>query len=383
MGSFNTGCGISNLSVDLGDEIAVTLMFPANYFLLSGKLKKNWAEEIERNGMSCTDHYIPYTAPVYGTYDGYGGIENIEKSLTTGMLEKEFGIPIETILSIIGNYNTGFYSSMSPLVDNMMDSEAQQLLETYRNHTIGEMTANELKTVFAAFGFLNTETNSEGLGFMFGIRNGTHMRLTRNGSGFKAFITCSGTSRKEIQIYSFADLFKKVYDHTGFLAGYKGKEEEVVKLSLLTRMTVLAGVHEKMYSYGKENGWNTGIKENDWVHMLHISDKISALENSEHSDNIVERYRLQDQLFNSNIGTLLRNSLKWDYTHTATFLNSFNGQGYAELTDLLALHETMRQVNRYYLPGFTGEQYGSQEASEALTKFTAKTLKARRKANDF
>lgn len=74
MGSWSVYCGISNISITAGDKC---VLLP---------LKKN------RNGEYLP--YLPFTLPIFGEYDDYGGLENIEEDANTKLLETHFGVPI-------------------------------------------------------------------------------------------------------------------------------------------------------------------------------------------------------------------------------------------------------------------------------------------------
>ena len=69
MGSWNGTCGISNLPILHGEEIVLFI------------IKKN---QHARNGeggyVYCNDQYEPFTFPIHGHYNDYGGIEAVSKN---------------------------------------------------------------------------------------------------------------------------------------------------------------------------------------------------------------------------------------------------------------------------------------------------------------
>lgn len=69
MGSWSVYCGISRISITSGDECV---------FL---PLKKGHGDYLP---------YFPATLPIFGTYDDYGGIENIKEDKNTKLIEKHF-----------------------------------------------------------------------------------------------------------------------------------------------------------------------------------------------------------------------------------------------------------------------------------------------------
>jgi len=76
MGSWSVYCGFSQIAITSGQKCV---------FL---PLKK----------VARSDTYLPYvpaTLPIFGEYDDYGGIENIEKDANTELIEKHFNCTIE------------------------------------------------------------------------------------------------------------------------------------------------------------------------------------------------------------------------------------------------------------------------------------------------
>lgn len=74
MGSWSVNCGISNIAITSGNKC---VLLP---------IKEARSEERK---------YQPATLPIFGEYDDYGGIENIEKNENTELIEKHFCISIE------------------------------------------------------------------------------------------------------------------------------------------------------------------------------------------------------------------------------------------------------------------------------------------------
>lgn len=70
MGCFNLKCSISNKTIKYGDSVAVIM-------LSENKLKSGIEDSIL---IYNDDKYLINTVPVFGTYNDYGGVENIEDS---------------------------------------------------------------------------------------------------------------------------------------------------------------------------------------------------------------------------------------------------------------------------------------------------------------
>ena len=76
MGSWSVHCGISSLSITSGDKV---VLLP---------LRVN---DTHRGYLP----YLPSTLPIFGTYDDYGGLEDIQEDANTKLIEEHFGITIQ------------------------------------------------------------------------------------------------------------------------------------------------------------------------------------------------------------------------------------------------------------------------------------------------
>lgn len=107
MGSWSVHCGISNIAITSGNEC---VLLP---------LKKN-------NGFGYQPN-LPATLPIFGTYDDYGGLENIQKDENTKLIEEHFGITIEefVVYFVDGKhtYNRGEYKEVLDKIKNPSEVE--------------------------------------------------------------------------------------------------------------------------------------------------------------------------------------------------------------------------------------------------------------------
>lgn len=71
MGCYNVACSISNISIGAGDDIVFIPLTQS----------KHGAKLGDRNTSLISPHciYSPVTLPIFGKYDDYGGIEDIEQ----------------------------------------------------------------------------------------------------------------------------------------------------------------------------------------------------------------------------------------------------------------------------------------------------------------
>jgi len=104
MGSFNVSCGASHLTINSGDKI---VLFPLtiNKEYTNDCNSSNWSKQ-QNPYYKCTNFVTnegpfgichPLTLPIFGEYNDYGCLENIEKNEHTEYLEEYYGITIQNI----------------------------------------------------------------------------------------------------------------------------------------------------------------------------------------------------------------------------------------------------------------------------------------------
>jgi len=92
MGSYNVACSISNLSINAGDPV---VFIPLRQSRFGAKLGDGNFSLIY-----CHAIYSPATLPIFGKYDWYGGIEDIERNANVEFLEAKFKDSIQSICSL-------------------------------------------------------------------------------------------------------------------------------------------------------------------------------------------------------------------------------------------------------------------------------------------
>lgn len=101
MGCFNTQGFLSKLDIEWKDKIFMLLCAP----YCSEPI--NWKElDLEKNGKYAQHEYLggcnqPITFPIFGEYDDYGSIENIQHDFNTDKLESIFDDKIETVINVL------------------------------------------------------------------------------------------------------------------------------------------------------------------------------------------------------------------------------------------------------------------------------------------
>jgi hypothetical protein len=114
MGCFNAKCVVSKTIITEGDEIAL-IFFDNNN--------------------------TPFGPPIFGKYNDYGSIENIQKNLYNKYYQEYFQLPITKIVEILVNAQNKPYSLRSPMI-HYMPNDLQQLI--YKNFsTIKSLNDND------------------------------------------------------------------------------------------------------------------------------------------------------------------------------------------------------------------------------------------------
>jgi hypothetical protein len=97
MGSFNVACGVSRISMGGGRRaVLVPLLREKTYRDFHGS---GGAMIISNDGISHT--YSPFALPIFGEYNDYGVLDNIEENVNTKAIEKYYGCSIERFVEYI------------------------------------------------------------------------------------------------------------------------------------------------------------------------------------------------------------------------------------------------------------------------------------------
>jgi hypothetical protein len=83
MGCWNGTCGISNLPINAGDEVVAFLIGFYSYNDNPSKSGYCYINDIA----------TPLTLPIYGRYDDYGGIEDVEDTYVLEVMRRQFNLP--------------------------------------------------------------------------------------------------------------------------------------------------------------------------------------------------------------------------------------------------------------------------------------------------
>jgi hypothetical protein len=115
MGCFNTQGFLSKLDIEWKDKIFMLICAP------NCSEPINWKElDLEKNGKYAEHEYSgecnnPISFPIFGEYDDYGSIENIQHDFNTDKLESIFDDKIETVIDVL--YNATVFPHCMPKTD--------------------------------------------------------------------------------------------------------------------------------------------------------------------------------------------------------------------------------------------------------------------------
>lgn len=68
------------------------------------------------------EFYQTYLPPVFGEYQDYGHIGNIEDTPTSRFMKKYFGVSVDKITTLVNNYGRNIYSTSGPIYENYKNS---------------------------------------------------------------------------------------------------------------------------------------------------------------------------------------------------------------------------------------------------------------------
>lgn len=350
MGSFNVGCGISNLSIEEGDNTG---------FMIIGKPKEYDTGYPKSMGHAPfytygTDVYRPFMPPVFGKYDDYGRISDIRPSVTTEVIENIFRRPIADVLAVI-SCDRGVYDSNS------------QITEKYFTGNSEAIKGDSIKDDLVSLGFTHTQSveGEELLTF-----NGFQI-VSHDDTPYYTIIQ-EGNNRVLKSRFHADEVFVILEFFGQITANYPGFDKEdygIIRLmDSLSGFFFLESVYEKMTAFIKEDNELRENRENfsnKWEEFL------SNVKDDSLSDGAITIHSKHtwaaDALFHNTIFPMSLIGHMLPYQGTDEF---------ESMKDMLLM---MRALNRMFQPSYCGEQYGNGKAERALQEVTAPIIEERLK----
>ena len=148
MGSWSVNCGISNIAITSGNKC---VLLP---------LKENNSE---------TRKWQPATLPIFGEYNDYGGIENIEIDDNTKLIEEHFGITIAEFAEfLVDGKFTYNRSEVKPIIKKMKKhKEAQEWQFMWIDRQVYDFMTISLDEYHKGYNSYGTPEMLKLLGFTF------------------------------------------------------------------------------------------------------------------------------------------------------------------------------------------------------------------------
>lgn len=363
MGSFNVGCGISNLSIDEGDKIGFLLLGNApDYSSKKHEFPPTYSMRIYN-----TDDYLPFLPPVFGEYDDYGRIANLTESVTTKVIEEIFRRPAEAVLNAAGH--GGNLYALDDIDSLYMPEHIFKVLRSY-----GTAEAEEFKT----------------LGFTVGIPEaGYTARYDYKEYAFQTRLEQAATSSFPFERYSWdvrdtklnkliiekfnahsqtgtAEILSAFAFETKILPGYAEEDwEAILLLNSLSGMFFLEDVYLNMDTFLWKDKYRRARFERFEGELTKFIDEIPE-------DDTIGFYTFYSG--NDFVGR----HTALDSGKYLPYLRAYAGtKEYHTISRVVAV---AANVNRMLQPSYNGEQFGDNAAAQALNRVTNAVLKERRKS---
>jgi hypothetical protein len=354
MGSFDVGCGLSNLAIHEGDEAAFVLLSspsPLRRGLAGARRTHIYSDEL----------YRPFLPPVYGHYDDYGRLASLKESATTRLLEKRFNRPAEAVVNAIGQ-GRGIYDTYGEIFDLYMPPAVKAALEGY---------PRTLEEKLEAVGFSKVKPQ-KGYALAYSYREYT-LSLKASAGGKASYLwrvtSPTGAVLKDTisPMGEFDRLMGVFRDETHLLPGYLEEDwSRVDLLASLSGMFFLPEVFHEVRNYLGTEVLTKMDRERLEEELERVFTIIGDAEATGPSRGAGSRLResLRDSVFASSLPAL-------------TWLGAYR-EVREELMELFELQWVATSLNRLLQPSLCGEQHGNDEASELLNQVEAKILKRRR-----
>lgn len=362
MGSFNVGCGISNIAIEPGDKIGFVI-------LDTGSGPDRIDPEV---GMTTLlneyDLYRPFLPPVFGVYDDYGSIEDIQPSKTTEFLEKYFEQDIGTVIECLTDIRTPYYDGGaifrayfkgSKKFTEFQASPAEGLLPLGFSKAKGK--SNE--EVYTLQSFEVVITGKEPLPF-WSVRNaktGEVLVKPFQSQFMHQVLDAFGNATGIYPGYDTADYSRilRLRNSSGMFFS------EQVFASMCDYLATDGGFYEESHKRRKKM-WDDFLEEPKMFERL--------LSSVAEGTKLAGMFGVKEQRQYSQIGRFVETNTSFPITDVWMLDNYGTGYEYLQLIELM---DIMRVTNKLFTPSFCGSQEGDTKASLALHGITGAILDAR------
>jgi len=334
MGSFNVACGISSASIGYGERVGMLPIIPQKF------------KHVSKWFFGDCDKYIPVSPAIYGIYNDYGSITDVERSPVVDYLEKIYDMPVELLIKCMQAETPTDYD----VVREFYSVDSVLLREPYEPN---------IHKCFENLGFTRIEPESAvdiwQLEEFFVV---AEERGDNESSYIKSFNVSSENSKGiEYRTIHAADVSRFVVEFhkaTGRWAGMsKINSDRFNKVSEVVWMPFLPEVFENIV----ENG-----------NLLNVSDRWFA-------DLVEDLPGAFERCANTRSGAVL--PVDFSLRNHARDFVSIDDEGYRSILEfpdewkrVFQFSDVMRAANKAYLPIISGDQVGNPY----VEKIVAETL---------
>lgn len=364
MGSFNVGCGLTNLSINEGEKVGFALLLP-------NKGYKTPQDGGKKMFIYATDDYKPFLPPVFGEYNDYGTITNIQPSTTTKLIEKIFDKPVEDVLNCVGS-TRGLYSDYNDVFKLYYNGPKLENAYSEPDLTIDE--------VLLSLGFTKTENDNvvayayEGYSLL-----KTTEPATERWAAIERWSVRRDSDPKgrtpDISLHSRdVETLLSAFSHAARVyPGFDKKHWEAVDiLHSASGMYFLSEPFIKMAAFIGKDSFTKTSRQYGKKHWDELMEEISIpLKEGEFG-----RWSMKYSAGIDFVQNLI--SLPPQYKDEVIVYKD-DEEDFFNVRDLI---EIATSTNRLIMPSYSGEQHGNTEASLAITEITNDILIDRKRRWD-
>jgi len=383
MGSFNVACSISNLSIGWNDPLAFIPLWPNVYPKDATPLLP---ADPTLTYVNCL--YNPVCLPIFGIYDGYGGVDDIVEDENVKLVEKFFNMNVHDFVKYITNGRRD--------IDDVYGSPTKFFAEPKKLKYVADYGKYYQfgKRWLKKMGFLQAGENvnrfywPEMKNFTVSIYPAKRQDL-KAGKVVKTHRHPSFVIYKDdIEVarggyyYPRKDFVKEWHKLTGIII--YAEEKHWAKIEMLNRMSGMF-VHRNIYE-ALINGadkmklwWTDSRKPEALYDQFQENVKKWKEYIAKKSEDPVWKFLGKHIIGSSN---LLLHFREWPFFKEIYMEALKNGKLKKEIIDWITFSCGMNSCNRFFFSGMNGEQYGNPAASRYLLEMSLKILEnANKKKN--
>jgi len=398
MGCYNVACSVSNLSIGAGTKLAFIPLWPNQRSLQGPHILYPNTDLIYSHCI-----YYPVSLPIFGEYDDYGGVENIETDKNTDRIEKIFKMSIQKFVGFVTG-RRGLTDMFGEEISMFSSPEKKKFLTSFQEeHKFGrkwlEIMGFENNGADRYFHPSSDKFYVEIYTARY-IHKHTGVEKTETKDSFLIYNT-DGIEQKKATYHDPDETFIKYwYELTEYII-YVSKEDQkiVKKLRKMSGMFVHREIYNELITRAKSGDmkiWYTKEHSPEKIYDKFLDD-VKEYKNKEHRDAKLAEEIIKEDNLTGEAAKRLRRKLTFSFGHP---LDSFSGSLIAhhfegwpffrdlyqdDLMDDMFKDEVINWIyfqaaiyccNRFFFPGMNGEQHGNAWASKILAEKTIQIMEA-------